>query len=180
MLERITFIGRRSILESAFTAKELREFLHLPQVCIDAGAILEYPPQENKHLQRIWNIWKEATQINYPSKAIQVSFLFETSPIQIHIKDNKVVQYLETSNRKLECEVIISSIGYCLKNDIFALPIRNGRIENQFGKVKNKIYVSGWCKTGPHGVLASTLLNAYETADSIIRDWLDPKQQENQ
>jgi adrenodoxin-NADP+ reductase len=32
------------------------------------------------------------------------------------------------------------------------------------------LYVSGWLKTGPVGVIASTMYSAFETADSILDD----------
>jgi adrenodoxin-NADP+ reductase len=35
------------------------------------------------------------------------------------------------------------------------------------------LYVSGWIKTGPVGVIASTMYEAQETAESLIRDYQD-------
>ncbi|KAK1998983.1 nucleotide-binding domain-containing protein [Colletotrichum falcatum] len=34
------------------------------------------------------------------------------------------------------------------------------------------IYCAGWVKRGPTGVIASTMQDAFETADSIVQDWL--------
>jgi adrenodoxin-NADP+ reductase len=33
------------------------------------------------------------------------------------------------------------------------------------------VYVSGWVKTGPTGVIATTMLNSFETGDSLVFDW---------
>ncbi|TDZ59727.1 putative NADPH:adrenodoxin oxidoreductase [Colletotrichum sidae] len=38
--------------------------------------------------------------------------------------------------------------------------------------VVSGIYCAGWAKRGPTGVIASTMLDAFETADSIVQDWL--------
>lgn len=34
------------------------------------------------------------------------------------------------------------------------------------------VYTSGWVKRGPTGVIASTMYDAFETADAIVHDWL--------
>ncbi|KAM5348508.1 hypothetical protein ACJ41O_008332 [Fusarium nematophilum] len=34
------------------------------------------------------------------------------------------------------------------------------------------VYCAGWVKTGPTGVIASTMQNAFTTADAIAQDWL--------
>lgn len=33
------------------------------------------------------------------------------------------------------------------------------------------VYVSGWVKRGPTGVIGSTMIDAYETAEAIVEDW---------
>jgi adrenodoxin-NADP+ reductase len=33
------------------------------------------------------------------------------------------------------------------------------------------LYASGWLKRGPIGVIATTMADAYQTADTIISDW---------
>ncbi|KAF8476218.1 hypothetical protein BDZ91DRAFT_648670 [Kalaharituber pfeilii] len=34
------------------------------------------------------------------------------------------------------------------------------------------VYVSGWVKRGPTGVIASTMYDAFETGDAVIEDWV--------
>ncbi|KAI3640384.1 hypothetical protein MIR68_001262 [Amoeboaphelidium protococcarum] len=38
------------------------------------------------------------------------------------------------------------------------------------GNVMNGVYVAGWLKTGPTGVIASTMYDAYQTADCLLQD----------
>ena len=38
------------------------------------------------------------------------------------------------------------------------------------------VYVSGWVKTGPTGVIATTMLSAFETGDSLVDDWNEGKE----
>ena len=46
-----------------------------------------------------------------------------------------------------------------------------GRILNESGETLKNVYASGWAGTGAKGVLASTMLNAYSVADTIVGDW---------
>ncbi|KAF8857936.1 NADPH:adrenodoxin oxidoreductase-like protein [Acephala macrosclerotiorum] len=48
-----------------------------------------------------------------------------------------------------------------------------GRVVNEDGLVTplKGMYCSGWVKRGPTGVIASTMADAFQTADSITEDW---------
>jgi adrenodoxin-NADP+ reductase len=48
----------------------------------------------------------------------------------------------------------------------------SGRITNGAGTIINNVYASGWAGKG---VLASTMMNAYGVADTIISDWIANK-----
>jgi adrenodoxin-NADP+ reductase len=37
------------------------------------------------------------------------------------------------------------------------------------------LYCSGWVKTGPTGVIVSTMADAFSTADAIVEDWLSKR-----
>ena len=34
------------------------------------------------------------------------------------------------------------------------------------------MYVAGWVKRGPTGVIASTMFDAFETGDAVVEDWM--------
>jgi adrenodoxin-NADP+ reductase len=56
------------------------------------------------------------------------------------------------------------------------LPNVGGRIisnDNKGGQASHisGLYASGWVKRGPTGVIATTMYDAFETADAIISDW---------
>jgi adrenodoxin-NADP+ reductase len=48
----------------------------------------------------------------------------------------------------------------------------SGRITNHTGTILKNVYTSGWAATGAKGVLASTMMNAYGVADTVISDWV--------
>ncbi|XP_068614279.1 NADPH:adrenodoxin oxidoreductase, mitochondrial-like [Brachionichthys hirsutus] len=74
----------------------------------------------------------------------------------------------------LACGLVISSIGYK------SLPIdptvpfdsRRAVVPNNLGRVHQApgLYCSGWLKTGPTGVIATTLNNSFDTARSVVED----------
>jgi adrenodoxin-NADP+ reductase len=45
------------------------------------------------------------------------------------------------------------------------------RVASSSGTVFKNVYASGWAATGAKGVLASTMMNAYSVADTILSDW---------
>uniref|UniRef100_A0A7N6A1H4 NADPH:adrenodoxin oxidoreductase, mitochondrial n=1 Tax=Anabas testudineus TaxID=64144 RepID=A0A7N6A1H4_ANATE len=72
------------------------------------------------------------------------------------------------------CGLVISSIGYK------SLPIdplvpfepRKAIVPNTMGRVHQAtgLYCSGWLKTGPTGVIATTMNNSFDTARSLVED----------
>ncbi|XP_047465809.1 NADPH:adrenodoxin oxidoreductase, mitochondrial [Mugil cephalus] len=72
------------------------------------------------------------------------------------------------------CGLVISSIGYkslpidpTLPFDSHKaiIPSINGRVQQASG-----LYCSGWLKTGPTGVIATTMNNSFDTARSLVED----------
>jgi adrenodoxin-NADP+ reductase len=68
------------------------------------------------------------------------------------------------------------------------IPNSEGRVETtatkDFGYVESGaamservpgVYVAGWVKTGPTGVIATTMYSAFETGDSLVADWNEGK-----
>lgn len=48
------------------------------------------------------------------------------------------------------------------------VPHLQGRVMLNDDQVMPGVYVSGWLKTGPVGVIASTMYDAYQTADCLL------------
>ena len=97
----------------------------------------------------------------------------------------------------IKANVVFTSIGYTAVslNGMARLgpgvDVIRGVIPNDLGRVKTVrtkdfghvdheaavlervpgVYVSGWVKTGPTGVIATTMYNAFETGDSLVQDW---------
>ncbi|ODV58436.1 NADPH-adrenodoxin reductase [Ascoidea rubescens DSM 1968] len=146
-----------------------------------------FPFPENVHFQREWNLdfLKSPIKINknpqnenlLESTDFAVNKLLEASPI---FKKTKLFQTDEIVNVKND--LLISSIGYkgiplpsCKQNDLsfnneFFLNI-DGRIKQSDGTVKPGLYCLGWIKNNSNGAIASTMIDSFNVADSMISDY---------
>uniref|UniRef100_A0A3Q3BQ16 NADPH:adrenodoxin oxidoreductase, mitochondrial n=1 Tax=Haplochromis burtoni TaxID=8153 RepID=A0A3Q3BQ16_HAPBU len=72
------------------------------------------------------------------------------------------------------CGLVVSSIGYKSLPIDPSVPFdsRKAIVPNTMGRVKQAagLYCSGWLKTGPTGVIATTMNNSFDTARSILED----------
>jgi len=102
--------------------------------------------------------------------------------------------------QSIKADMVFTSIGYTavpVKGmDKLNIDVVRGIIPNDRGRVKTTstkdfgyvekdaamtervpgAYVSGWVKTGPTGVIASTMYSAFETGDSLVEDWNEGKE----
>jgi len=51
------------------------------------------------------------------------------------------------------------------------VPSRQGRVVGSDDQPLPGLYVSGWLATGPVGVIASTMMDAFSVADQMVEDW---------
>ncbi|KAM4526669.1 NADPH:adrenodoxin oxidoreductase, mitochondrial [Fundulus diaphanus] len=72
------------------------------------------------------------------------------------------------------CGLVISSIGYKSLPIDSTVPFdsRSAVLPNSVGRVHQApgLYCSGWLKTGPTGVIATTMNNSFDTARSLLED----------
>ncbi|KAM6964258.1 NADPH:adrenodoxin oxidoreductase, mitochondrial [Tautogolabrus adspersus] len=72
------------------------------------------------------------------------------------------------------CGLVISSIGYKSLPIDPSVPFdpRKAIVPNNMGRVQQAagLYCSGWLKTGPTGVIATTMNNSFDTARSLVED----------
>lgn len=88
------------------------------------------------------------------------------------VNDGKV----EITNEffSLKAGLVISAIGY-EPIEYQGIKIRNGRIENIAGHVKDNIYVVGWAKRGSVGVIGTNKSDATDVVDLLIKALKVPK-----
>ncbi|XP_069785544.1 NADPH:adrenodoxin oxidoreductase, mitochondrial isoform X2 [Narcine bancroftii] len=205
-VKRVVIVGRRGPLQVAFTIKELREMIKLPdtRLLYDPSdfeglkhTVKDLPRPRRRLIELMikaaleMNSEKEAENRGAATKEWCLRFL--RSPLQIIPSDDgKRVGGIRLSVTKLEgsaesakaiqtediedleCGLVLSSIGYKSHPIDPSVPFdqREGLIPNKLGRVLHApgMYCSGWVKRGPVGVIATTMNDSFETADSVLQD----------
>lgn len=81
---------------------------------------------------------------------------------------------LTGEEEEVSCGLVISSIGYKSLPIDPTVPFDSNKaiVPNDMGRVLETagLYCSGWLKTGPTGVIATTMNNSFDTARSLVED----------
>lgn len=204
-VKHISIVARRGPFEAAFTVKELRELMNLPEasmVPIDPSILIPSPDvkltrQQTRTLQllrkgsykspgttsKTWSLdfFRSPTGLVPPTSASPLAQL-SLAHTALDPKTNRAVSTGETS--VLPTSLVVTSLGFhadpmlsFYDPGLGHLRTLSGRVVSSSGTALRNIYASGWAATGAKGVLASTMMDAYAVADTIMSDLL-PKGEE--
>jgi ferredoxin--NADP+ reductase len=191
----VIICGRRGPEHSAFTSPELRDLSKLQNtdVYIDISEIqkaqlrVEAAGQVEKELKNNLEIMRLIAQQEKKGVARKLEIKFLSSPLEIK-GDGMVeevifgVNQVEAGDKvtstdktfSIKCGLVITAIGYEVC-EIAGLPVENGRITNIGGKVENNLYVTGWAKRGPIGVIGTNKSDASDVVNLLITELKEPK-----
>jgi len=193
-IRKVIICGRSGPEHAAFTAPELRNLTKLEHtdVYIDQVQI----GQANLRVEQMGEVEKdlknnlEALRLiaEHTKKGVErkLEIKFLAAPIEIkgsskveeivfainEVKNGKVVASGNTFS--IKAGLIVTAIGY----DAVEYPgvkIENGRIANIAGHVEHNIYVTGWAKRGPVGVIGTNKSDSADVVDLIIDSLREPK-----
>lgn len=203
-------------MKAAFSVKEVRELMHIPEVAFEPIDPSFYPSDVKlpRVQKRIGDVLLKGsnTQLREAKKSWGLSFLRapksinasnanhvssitlthqefapETDPLS---KSASIVPTQEEST--LPTSLVFRSVGYKssalpgLSDLGVAFDTKLGIIPNDpYGRVVTPsagpgplaashiagLYCAGWVKRGPTGVIASTMDDAFTSADVIVQDW---------
>ncbi|KAJ3607527.1 hypothetical protein NHX12_024578 [Muraenolepis orangiensis] len=205
-VRRVLIVGRRGPMQIAFTIKELREMVNLPDTKPDlvasefegvAEALKEVArprkrltelmlktalevPLEKERLRRLaasrsWGLrfLRSPLEVLPDPRGVRVAGV-RLAVNRLEGKGDSALAVTTAEAETVDCGLVISSIGYR------SLPIgpvvpfdpRRAIVPNTLGRVDQArgLYCSGWLKTGPTGVIATTMNNSFDTALSVIDD----------
>ncbi|KAM7343350.1 NADPH:adrenodoxin oxidoreductase, mitochondrial [Cochliomyia hominivorax] len=197
-VEQVYLVGRRGPLQVAFTIKELREMLKLPNVSTqwrpqDFEGVPEVVNQLARPRKRLTELMLKSLNEQSPTPQHKKQFLpiFMRSPKQF--KDHQLIftinkmqqdKAIATDQEEtLPADLVLRSIGYkssCADSGI-CFDIKSGRVFNENGRVLKSsqdkeidkgLYVAGWLGTGPSGVILTTMNVAFGVAKTICDDVL--------
>jgi ferredoxin--NADP+ reductase len=191
----VHILARRGPLQAAFTNPELRELVEMEDLSfeirsdelkLDQYSQAAHQAENDKAVVKRLELLSQACKRPGAQKRLVLRFL--VSPLEIHGTDrvekltlgrNQLTEKLsakDTGEREtLEIGAIFRSIGY--KGQPLAdLPFDDskGVITNEGGRVVGQpgVYVAGWIKRGPSGVIGTNKPCAKESVQAILSDAL--------
>ncbi len=193
-IRKVIICGRRGPEHAAFTAPELRDLpkLEHTDVYIDQAQIneaslrIEQMGEVEKDLKNNLEAMRLIAEHSKKGVDRKLEIKFLAAPIEIK-GSNKVEEIIfainEVKNGKvsatdksfsIKAGLVITAIGYdCVEYP--GVKIENGRIANIAGDVEHNIYVTGWAKRGPVGVIGTNKSDSADVVDLIIDSLKEPK-----
>src|SRR3954468_10821400 len=187
-IREIVMVGRRGPAQAAFTTPELAELGELAgaDVIVDP-AELEGAEPTDTNSQRNLEVLREYAARTPSGKPKRLGLPVFPSPRAILGADSVESVELErntlddakravpTGEKELvECGIVFRSVGY-RGVELPGVPFdeRSGTIPNERGRVSPGVYVAGWIKRGPSGVIGTNKKDAAETAELLLEDLRD-------
>ncbi len=184
----VSILGRRGYMAAAFTNKEFRELTTMKSaLCLVDSRELELPleklwekSQGNRAKLRGLTILETCIENNHSSRSVDnvIKLRFGCKPLSYagDPVSGINVSHVNSSEELIKCQLGIESIGFKVSND-FGLPINaetGGIAHDGHGRVVGleKVYVAGWAKRGPRGVIAANIPCCIETAEAMHADLL--------
>jgi ferredoxin--NADP+ reductase len=177
---------RRGPEHAAFTSPELRDLpkLEHTNVIINEeeinAAIARVGDTAEKDVKSNLDAMLSIAQNQKTEHDRTIEFLFSHSPKEI--QGNKDVQDVVFSTSKgevtINCGLVVSAIGYNAL-DIPGIPFENGKVVNIDGRVNGNMYVVGWAKRGPSGVIGTNKSDASAVIELLNQDLSQPKNKDD-
>lgn len=200
-IREIHLVGRRGPTQAAFTAMELKEMgeLELCQPIVDPQSLRLNPVSEaelsDHNTARNLELLREYASVPPNGKPRKLHFRFLESPLAIYGTDRvesialgtnylagtePFKQWAESTGESttVPCDLLFRSIGYRgvpmpgvpFDDKKGLIPNVDGRVQEEGGIVPG-LYVAGWIKRGPTGIIGTNKPDSHDTADRILEDF---------
>jgi ferredoxin--NADP+ reductase len=191
-IREIVMVGRRGPAQAAFTTPELQELGELAgaDVIVDPSDLEGAEPHDTNS-ERNLAVLREYAAREPEGKPKRLVLRFLLSPVEITGAGR--VEAIELARNRLEADaagalravatderetlstgIVFRSVGY----RGVALPgvpfdEDTGTVPNDRGRVAPGVYVAGWIKRGPSGVIGTNKKDASETVELLVEDLRD-------
>ena len=174
--------ARRGPEHAAFTSPELRELPKLEHTNvimarsdIDA-AIARAGDAPEKDVKSNLDAMLLIADSQKTEHKRTMHFLFQHTPKEILGTDRVegIVYSTPSGDVTIKCGLVITAIGYQAES-IEGIPYVNGKVVNTDGRVKENMYVVGWAKRGPSGVIGTNKSDAVAVIELLVSDLKQPK-----
>ncbi len=184
-IREVLLSARRGPEHAAFTAPELRELPKLEHTNviihksdIDA-ALIRVGENIEKDVKSNLDAMTLAAEKEPTSHERTLTLQFLATPLEI--KGNGKVEeviFQRTGTDEtfsVECGLVITAIGY-EAYPLPGVPYENGKVINTDGVVDDGLYVVGWAKRGPSGVIGTNKSDAADVMNLLVSHLGEPKQ----
>lgn len=198
-IEQVMLVGRRGPVQASFTTKELKELGELAQADIHVRADeLELDPWSQEQLatskvaQRnlaVLNEWLEREPRTDIQRTIDLRFFVRPESLggATHVDSITVERtHLDDDGRlsgsgefeRFDVDLVVRSVGYRgepmpgvpFDPTANVIPNIDGRVTDGGGDVVRGLYVAGWIKRGPTGIIGTNKKCAVGTVASLLDD----------
>jgi len=181
-IRKVYISARRGPEHAAFTSPELRDLPKLEhtnvimnKADIDA-AIVRAGDAPEKDVKSNLDAMLLIAENPKSEHERTIQFLFQHTPKEILGKDRVEGVVFSTPNGDvtIKCGLVITAIGYHA-HSIDGIPYENGKVVNNDGRVNDNMYVVGWAKRGPSGVIGTNKSDATAVMELLVEDLKTPK-----
>ena len=181
-IRKVYMSARRGPEHAAFTSPELRELpkLEHTNVVIQKtdieAAIVRAGDAPEKDVKSNLDAMLLIAENPKSEHERTLQFLFQHTPKEILGTDRVegVVYSTPNGDVTIKCGLVITAIGY-QAHGIEGVPYENGKVVNIDGRVKENLYVVGWAKRGPSGVIGTNKSDAAAVIELLVSDLKSPK-----
>jgi ferredoxin--NADP+ reductase len=183
-IREVIISARRGAEHAAFTSPELRELpkLEHTNVVIEpediSAAIVRAGDEIEKDTKSNLDAMTAIAESEPTSHQRTMRFQFMATPIEIK-GTGKVeeVVFQRTGGDEtfsIKCGLVISAIGY-ESPSLEGIPYAKGKVVNNDGFVEENLYVVGWAKRGPSGVIGTNKSDAADVMKLLVSQLSVPK-----
>lgn len=183
-IRNVVISARRGPEHAAFTSPELRELPKLEHTNVVmhpediASAILRAGDEIEKDTKSNLDAMTLIAESEPTSHDRTMTFQFLATPIEIK-GDGKVeeVVFQRTGGEEtfsVKCGIVITAIGYEAAS-LEGIPYERGKVVNVDGYVSDNLFVVGWAKRGPSGVIGTNKSDAADVMKLLVSKLDQPK-----
>ena len=181
-IRKVYISARRGPEHAAFTSPELRDLPKLEHTNVIMSkedieaAIVRAGDAPEKDVKSNLDAMLLIAENPKSEHERTMEFLFQHTPKEILGSDRVegVVYSTPEGDVTIKCGLVITAIGYQAQG-IDGVPYENGKVVNSDGRVNDNLYVVGWAKRGPSGVIGTNKSDAAAVIELLVSDLNTPK-----
>ena len=184
LVRTVVISARRGPEHAAFTSPELRDLPKLEHTNVvmnmaDIEAAIvragDAPEKDVKSNLDAMHLISEKEATNHV-RTMKFQFLATPKEIKGNGRVEEVVFQKTGSDEtfSIKCGLVITAIGYEAAS-LEGISYEKGKVVNTDGRVKKNLYVVGWAKRGPSGVIGTNKSDAADVMKLLVEDLGTPK-----